>query len=751
MQCPNCHKEAINVNGKFVCLDCGIEISPSTVGVAEPPAQAISIANHGPIPVPDNNVSSAVPSDVSPAQVTPVVQDTTEEPLTPIKDAFEKELDATTGPVQDFPASTADDSSIKNEIPDFPPTVGGAADSKPTIAESSKLDLSMDSSFTTPEPAPVQTETEPIVAPEPDLPKSPVIEPTEPVQTPEVPTPVSPEPIIPTTELLDSASVTPDPVIPLNVPETTPVLPETPMPVVPTLDNDVQQAAPENYFQPQEMSIAPQPGSDPQSSSGDNFDALSTPSGIAPNEPMVGSLDDQALPTQAALVTPDFPETPAQTESMSIAQPEPAYQDTVSNPIEPEASAATNQQPINDVATGQNLDDLLDMYSSTPQTETQATVSQSIPNQMNSGPFDTVQGVSQSGNTADAVPPGQVPSYESVFGGTAKSPEAPVVVATTKNSFLNKKTLLIIGSVILGIMVMGGVVFGVAKLLGNKEVTEDASSVANEEISVKVQTAMEANISAEVSYNQTIDFSKIETATGASPELASAINSLKTAPSTNRGSWKIAESGNTELNAVINGTNDKEIYLKEGSSTYVFNNVTSSWVKKDGFMINSIPGFYGAESRGKLFYLAQLESIESAGQEAINGVSLEKYKIKANPDFVESIILKSSPALAGVSFTSLNVDNLEVFAWLDGEGKIYKVSATGKVQVESDSLMGAVSLQSEAEYAYRDNIEVKSPIAQNIPAPITPVIAETLVEKDTEVKPIQTTVIKASEKIEGRG
>jgi DNA polymerase-3 subunit gamma/tau len=40
VQCPNCGKEAINVNGKYVCLDCGVEIT------AAPTTPTPTISNH---------------------------------------------------------------------------------------------------------------------------------------------------------------------------------------------------------------------------------------------------------------------------------------------------------------------------------------------------------------------------------------------------------------------------------------------------------------------------------------------------------------------------------------------------------------------------------------------------------------------------------------------------------------------------------------------------------------------------------
>lgn len=109
MQCPNCGKEAINVNGKFVCLDCGVEINPAGSAPVVPVPQA---------PLADPSIENHAEPEIS--QVTPPVEpslppQTEIQSPEPVKDDFLNDLQKTdsenkdgynfTEPVQEAPVS----------------------------------------------------------------------------------------------------------------------------------------------------------------------------------------------------------------------------------------------------------------------------------------------------------------------------------------------------------------------------------------------------------------------------------------------------------------------------------------------------------------------------------------------------------------------------------------------------------------------------------------------------------------------
>ncbi len=94
MKCPNCGKEAINVNGKYVCLDCGVEITSTGSN-----SQAVSnLANET-----QQEEENQFQSSVTPQQAQPVVNRednflddepsiSDEEIKRPVEEAFVNEL-----------------------------------------------------------------------------------------------------------------------------------------------------------------------------------------------------------------------------------------------------------------------------------------------------------------------------------------------------------------------------------------------------------------------------------------------------------------------------------------------------------------------------------------------------------------------------------------------------------------------------------------------------------------------------------
>lgn len=693
MQCPNCHKEAINVNGKYVCLDCGVEIAAEEETVQEQPV----IINR---PAPDSTSpianSSSAQSMITPqenpvdlSQSTPSVPPTVPVPepsLTPIKDEVKAEIEQANDVPTEIPVSaeTPNEEGPQAVVPDFPSSVVGTSKDKelsPTpTEESGSSDLNID----------------------------------------------------------NTASATPTTSEPTAVSQ-----------------NPLQV---ENYFQPQEMNINPSAVQQETENTGSpNFDALSIPSGIgAGGEPMVDNLADSQPPhpSQPSTVTPNFPETSnadVATQQPVIDQSQPAETTSINQ------SQVQPQSETNAVPASQNLDDLLNAYS-TPQTNIFSPAPSAVNQEQASGVIDPLDNVlpntNSSQNVPTEIPPANVPAFDSVFGATPKANPTPQSMSSTikQNLFANKKMFLIVGGAVLGLFVIIGIIFGVASL---RSKTPDANTqeLVNQELSAKVQGAMEGEINAEVSFSQTIDFSKItlKEAEQSESQKIEALKVLIKNQSANKGKWKVNSSGDVELDSVVNNVADKEIYVKSDESTYVYNGSTSAWDKKDGFLINSIPGFYSAESRGKLFYMAQADGFENVGPDDLNGTTYTKYQVKSNSEFIQSAISKSNPILASIAFESLNVSNLKVYAWVDEEGRVHKVSVDGNVEASADLFSGMIVIKSEANYEYKDDLEIKSPVVQTNSTPVADSSSAANNQKDIEIRATKASVVKTSEKIEGRG
>jgi hypothetical protein len=97
LRCPNCGREAINVNGKYVCLDCGVELSPNQTQSSSqaPTTDAPSISKYsgsGPL----NNVpeETSVPAVTPPIALEPPIVEPPEAPdlPTPVKDEYINDL-----------------------------------------------------------------------------------------------------------------------------------------------------------------------------------------------------------------------------------------------------------------------------------------------------------------------------------------------------------------------------------------------------------------------------------------------------------------------------------------------------------------------------------------------------------------------------------------------------------------------------------------------------------------------------------
>jgi hypothetical protein len=332
MKCPNCSKEAIFVNGKYVCLDCGIEISAEQQAAQNMSDQDVFASAFPANPIADEPASAVLPItplithqssapepvvEEAPAPSTP----TPETPLVaekPVQQYYEEILKQ-----DEMPSSPSSGSGIydfSSPSPSSPaPTSVEPGGAEPTIA-----------SLTAP-----ASEAQPTVEAEPSVP--PVSQP-EPKSEPEL---VSPTPIAaddnyfaPSSFNLqdnqNTAPVEPPYVAPAEpvvsdpqpyVAPTEPVIPEEPTPVVPT--------------------PAPTPIEEPVPASTEIPETF--PEAIPTEMPEVPQMTPEPVPVETPEIPeltpePDMTETPDITESIQVPAADeitPEVSENIPGPITP--------------------------------------------------------------------------------------------------------------------------------------------------------------------------------------------------------------------------------------------------------------------------------------------------------------------------------------------------------------------------------------------------------------------------------
>lgn len=267
MKCPNCNKEAIFVNGKYVCLDCGIEITPEQEAVqnaAEPNVFSSAVPAPEPVPSTDTPVSIPVATPTSTPEPVTTEEAAAEEPVEkPVQNYYEEALGGDTTPaaptsgsgIYDFSDNKKEpESSIETVTEEAPVSDMVAAVPEPTQSEplvepqASEAPVTTDVSSATPEnyfspssfdinKSQEDATSEPIAAidnsAEPPVAVAPEPIPVEPPIVPETPAP-NPEPV-PTVGQEEPPTVTPDEVFG-DAPTTEPVAP------VKTLDEMLGQS-----------------------------------------------------------------------------------------------------------------------------------------------------------------------------------------------------------------------------------------------------------------------------------------------------------------------------------------------------------------------------------------------------------------------------------------------------------------------------------------------------------------------------
>lgn len=639
MQCPNCGKEAINVNGKFVCLDCGIEITPASASPsvpAEPP-----IINHNPV--------FASEPDAASAPTQPETSNIPVEPQTPVRDIYEEALkgaEPKDNGSYDFDASKTDDKTTESPL-ETPTTIS---------SNQSTSDVNSEPTATLVTPITPEAENE------------------------------QPKP----TSIVENQ---------LEVNQSAP-------------ENPSLQVATEEQIQATQTEVSETP-------------APSVPNQVEPELPPITEPKDFESPAPA--VENPFPGSPA-----SNLQPESFFQpstvditggennniSSLSNPIsdlEPTSEAsqvpvARNLNESETPAIGSNLDDLLDQVApaSAPTMPTSAPAfSNPSPNMsvdtmmpVNQTPVPTAASATNQSPSMPGV--SNIPSAESVFGNN------PAPVAQTKSGF-NKKIIIIIAAVLGGIILIVGLIAGIAAFSSPKKTSTELNQEKMFAISDAVSGVMDDALDAEVNFNQTVDFSAAtvnETlADGSATPNLEELKGLVGKSIAKKGFWRVNSDGDIYLDETVGSEINKRVYKAAEKNTYVFSQASNSWTKSAGFSVNNVPNFYSVQNRGSLFYLTKINSIEEKGKEEIEGALSTKLRIVPKIDLIQGFLSEVSLLLATNSYEEVVVDNLEVYAWISGENKITKVTVSGDIGIKSDLYNGTVSVNSEASYIYK-NVDI---------------------------------------------
>lgn len=778
MQCPNCGKEALNVNGKYVCLDCGIEVaSPGAASNDPQPQSQVSHSFDQESPADStlaagNDLPDAMSIDSSPVDrsfpensgtsnttsksdaIPPVSNDessfgagqsipaASEPPVSgdgdagTVKDyyldALKESADDKSGSY-DFDAKQPEDSAaVSNLDSAVQPNVPQVPDQSDTIQQETTaepIENTLQSSMSQQEPAAVPAE-------EPQA----QIAPPEPVDT-----------------SINQATEQKEPVS-LETEEQKPGEP---------ISDQAQPSGPD-YFQPQAVDITPNSQAraqseppqtqDSKTTAQDGFDAYSTPSGIGLGEPVVDELANQNQPkvteieekklqeAAPALDTNSAKEQPVSVSSETFEAPVPLKTESVMTPpAQSDASKETDS--------GANLDELLDQYSgqaSTVPTQTQpvsgppvqpsleqqnyhdqagARVVDTVrPSSMPMPPSNQNQGMNQAMPEASGQPmgndnissvfpqnnqpmpgAGNIPTAESVFGGEPLANDTEPLVA--ENPPKKKKTGLFIGiGVAAFLLVIGMIYLGMTlSSARNKKNEQPTQQDLMFSLSDKVSKAMDSPQNVAVTFDQSIDFSKAtpKTPEGGDTNQADVLKLLFAGPVTAKGTWLTDKDSNLSVDANFTNIAEKKIYITADKATYV-QGADGQWSKSDGMQITQIPSLYSAQNKGGLFYLTKVNALKEIGSETIDGKLYKKIQIDPKPDLVEAVLSGSNAALAETKYDNVNPEKLEIMAWIDDDGKIFRVTAKGDISVTSDLYEGTVSIKSEAKYEYKDT-QIKKP------------------------------------------
>jgi hypothetical protein len=752
LKCPNCGNEPINVNGKYVCLDCGIEISPTGAATAPQAATPVLETNHF-SSLPASPVQQPAPTFfANPGEKVIAPPPPTSTPS--LKDQYMAELQKDDQPqaggVFDFSAAPAEPAAAPagNPLPDFP--VGSDEPSVPPQSEATQsLPDALSPEITaqpTPapmaEPTPVNTEFE-----------SPI------VSIPAMPTPeILPEPFnaeglqnisqSSTQEEAVEATVMPQEVATTSIPVTTPEPASEPLPVAP------EASTPGDSFDPSPMfESVKQPGwGEAEASLAQAVTtpeipaqtAMPTPEPVAPNplevslppapamgdmvssevseplaipveaEPTPQPIDNPAAPMpieqpiapvvpQAEVVPTDSSpqESYFQPSSVDIrpGQEEPASPTPLEStqppaqdpnpPILPQQEILPTEPP----AEAPDINSLLDKYAPPSPTGAAETIDNVRPAQYSSYSAGAENSTEQVNG---------IPSVQSVFDGEVEDPN----IAIAKTAAKNRKIKIVIG-LIFGILLLGALAAGAFFMMGQGG--SDEVENFEQTLQAGVSAKMDESQNLRVEFRQAADFSKLSVLT-TDPEKAETLLGIFTEPYESKGEWQISEGGNISQDNLAGADTFKRIYIEEEKKTYVISE--EEWQAEEGRNISNIPLFFNPVERGSLFYETNVDRVSY--QKKIPGrddKSLYEVRIYPKEDFLKDVLKEVAPIFEEALYKEINTENLLILARVDEENILYSVQISGTISVATDFFEGEIGMAGQADYYY-EAVLIESPIAR---------------------------------------
>lgn len=694
MKCPQCGNEAINVNGKYVCLDCGVQIEN------EPPKVATPTINHTFEPEP-------VSTEATPAPILTSVNTPINSAAHPVQDMImanlDKEEQNTVGTYNfETPlAATATNPPVIEPIPVTQMTPIASEEVMEPFQEAVAADEPLNSSPVVLAPeAPVESQ------------KTTIAEPLaqggeNTATTPEVNEAETSEPVAEIEPSTDAPVDNNFTEFKFAEPETTTGL-ET-APAVEASENQqvVEESLQETVQEGAASSVTLTEPQSTQSAQAQEAVALTEAKTFSPDD-LAATFDLPPAPveTQAASGQKEF----FQPSSINIQSPSeagsgepkvgdlegvPSEEENVVAPISPEPQST--ESPV-------SLDDLLEKYD-----QSEAPVPVNVEPSSFSG-IDTVTAVSPI--LQSAAVKNEIPSVESVFGGTANASVPRTVPAQTKgeNKGKSSKKLLyiIIGSII-GILILAVIVFSFVFTKSNPKKSTNLSDQDTLRISNLVSSAMDApqNISAEVS--QKIDFSKVSVRTAdKKPEDIKKLEDFFKIPVELSVKWQADKEDNLSYATKKGGVQEDKVYIAETNKTY--SKVASNWQDSAGAQILFTNVLFNHQNRGSIFYLTKIESLQDLGGEDLDGTTYSKFKITPKAEVVKDFLNSQSSLLESLAYESMDSQKLEILAWVDSDGLVQKVTVNGDVFVRSGTYEGTINISTTANYDY-DEVSITSPLA----------------------------------------
>lgn len=305
-----------------------------------------------------------------------------------------------------------------------------------------------------------------------------------------------------------------------------------------------------------------------------------------------------------------------------------------------------------------------------------------------------------------------IPSAESVFGPMIDDSSTDHQNFVVKNKASGKKIILIAIISILGALISAGIVYGFLSLLNKKNELDQFQSNTEKVLSISsdVGSKMDALESLSVKFDQTIDFAnfKIKESSGDQQKINGLKNFLA-APYVFKGSWRSDKEGDVALEGEINTKIEKRIYIKQENNTYVFSQETKNWIKVGGYQVAIVPPLYPVDSKGSLFYAMRTSDIKDGGKISEGGQSYQRYLIVPQKEVIKDLIVAANPTLfTDIKIESADLSRFVIEAYIDEESRIAKVSAKGEIALDTNYASGTIKVISEGLYNF-DNVDVAKP------------------------------------------